>query len=64
MHHGWTGVRLDGAVDWGELADLVAEGYRMTAPKRLVALLDRRSPPPRPGHMVEDRSGRRVEQHS
>ena len=40
-HHGWIGVRLDGAIDWGELADLVEEGYRMTAPKRLVALLDR-----------------------
>ena len=63
-HHGWIGVRLDGAIDWGELADLVEEGYRMTAPKRLIALLDRRALPPRPGHVGEDRSGRRVEQNS
>jgi predicted DNA-binding protein (MmcQ/YjbR family) len=34
---GWIGVRLDGAVDWEELADLVEDSYRMTAPKRLSA---------------------------
>ena len=39
-HHGWVGVWLDGATDWDELADLVEESYRMTAPKRLVAALD------------------------
>lgn len=39
-HHGWVGVRLDGAVDWEELTDLVAESYRRTAPKRLAAGLD------------------------
>jgi hypothetical protein len=39
-HHGWVGVRLDAAVDWDELADLVEESYRITAPKRLVATLD------------------------
>ena len=44
--------------------DRLEEGYRMTAPKRLVALLDRRAPPPRPGQVVEDRRGRRVEQNS
>ncbi len=38
--HGWVGVRLAGAVDWDELADLVEESYRMTAPKRLVAQLE------------------------
>ena len=38
-HHGWIGVRLDTAPDWDEVADLIAESYRMTAPKRLVALL-------------------------
>jgi predicted DNA-binding protein (MmcQ/YjbR family) len=37
--HGWIGVCLDERVDWEEVADLVAESYRMTAPKRLVALL-------------------------
>ena len=38
-HNGWTGVRLDGVVDWDEIADLVEESYRMTAPKRLLPLL-------------------------
>ena len=39
-HHGWVGVRLDGELDWEELADLVEESYRMTAPKRLSARLE------------------------
>ena len=39
-HHGWVGEWLDGDVDWDELADLVEESYRRTAPKRLVARLD------------------------
>ena len=39
-HHGWIGVRLDVELDWDEVGDLVEEGYRMTAPKRLRALLD------------------------
>jgi hypothetical protein len=34
---GWVGVYLDGAPDWGALADLLRDAYRMTAPKRLVA---------------------------
>ena len=38
--HGWVGVWLDGKVDWDELADLVEESYRITAPKRLSAQLD------------------------
>ena len=39
-HNGWVGIWLDGSTDWEELADLVEESYRMTAPKRLVASLD------------------------
>jgi hypothetical protein len=38
-HHGWVGTWLDVEQDWDELADLVEESYRMTAPKRLVAQL-------------------------
>lgn len=45
-HDGWIGVRLEGEVDWQEVADLVAESYRMTAPKRLVSLLDLPRAPP------------------
>ena len=33
---GWIGMRLDGKVDWREVALLVTRSYRMTAPKRLV----------------------------
>lgn len=36
-HHGWVGLWLDAEIDWDELADLVDESYRMTAPKRLSA---------------------------
>jgi predicted DNA-binding protein (MmcQ/YjbR family) len=39
---GWIGVRLDGEVAWDELTDLVIESYRMIAPKRVAALLDKR----------------------
>ena len=38
-HHGWVGIRLDVEIDWDEVADLVEESYRITAPKRLSKLL-------------------------
>jgi hypothetical protein len=38
-HHGWAGAWLDADQDWAELADLVEESYRMTAPKTLVRRL-------------------------
>jgi predicted DNA-binding protein (MmcQ/YjbR family) len=37
---GWIGVWLDGDVDWDELLELLRDGYRMTAPKKLLARLD------------------------
>jgi len=37
---GWVGVWLDGAVDWPEVAELLRDAYRLTAPKRLLASLD------------------------
>lgn len=38
---GWLALRLDrGAIDWDEVAALVAHSYRLAAPKRLAALLD------------------------
>ncbi|SRR5258707_12897896 len=40
-HHSWIGVWLDAEIGWELVADLVEESYRMTAPKRLSALLDR-----------------------
>lgn len=38
---GWIGVRLDGDVDWAEIAELCQDAYRVIAPARLAALLDR-----------------------
>ena len=34
---GWLGVRLDYKVDWEELAEILRDGYSMSAPKRLRA---------------------------
>jgi hypothetical protein len=36
---GWVGVWLDGTADWPRVAAVLAEGYRLVAPKRLLALL-------------------------
>lgn len=38
-HKGWIGVRLDRTPDWGVVAGLVEEAYRLVAPARLVSLL-------------------------
>jgi hypothetical protein len=38
---GWLGVRLDGAVDWSEIAEVCEEAYRTVAPARLVRELGR-----------------------
>ena len=37
---GWLGVRLDGKADWGEIAELCKDAYRVIAPPKLVAALD------------------------
>ena len=39
---GWVGVFLDGAPDWPEVAELLRDAWRLTAPKRLLA---RHEPP-------------------
>lgn len=36
---GWVGIYLDRGPNWKVIADLLRDGYRMTAPKRLVAQL-------------------------
>ena len=38
---GWVGVRLDlpAPPDWDEMAEMIAESYCLTAPKRLAALV-------------------------
>ncbi len=37
---GWVGVRLDRAVDWNEIREILADSYRKVAPKTLVKQLD------------------------
>jgi hypothetical protein len=37
---GWVGVHLDDDVDWDDVRDLLEDGYRMIAPKRLLLQLD------------------------
>jgi len=39
---GWIGIRLDRKVSWDVVAGLLEEGYRMVAPRRALAELDRR----------------------
>src|SRR5262249_29551084 len=36
---GWVGVYLDDVADWEELRELLADAWRLTAPKRLAAQL-------------------------
>jgi hypothetical protein len=39
---GWVALRLDlDTIDWTEVAELVTDSYRLAAPKRLAALVDR-----------------------
>jgi predicted DNA-binding protein (MmcQ/YjbR family) len=40
-HHGWVGIWLDIELDWESVAELVDDSYRMTAPKRLAARIER-----------------------
>jgi hypothetical protein len=39
-YRGWLGVWLDVPVDWDEIADRVADAYRVVAPPKLIAELD------------------------
>jgi hypothetical protein len=38
-HRGWLGVRLDGRVDWDEVAGIVEDAWATVAPARLLASL-------------------------
>lgn len=37
---GWLGVDLDDTTDWDEVAELLDASFRLTAPRRAVAVLD------------------------
>lgn len=39
--YGWTGIDVGQHTDWVEIGDLIEDSYRLTAPGRLVAALDR-----------------------
>jgi predicted DNA-binding protein (MmcQ/YjbR family) len=39
-HKGWIGMWLDRRVDWREVVVVVKRSYRLTAPKRIAALMD------------------------
>jgi hypothetical protein len=38
---GWVGVRLDKRPAWSVVSDIVEQAYRLVAPKRLLAQLER-----------------------
>ena len=44
---GWVGVWLDKRPPWREVAELLRDGYRQVAPKRLLAALDAPAARPR-----------------
>lgn len=37
---GWIGVDLDDATDWDEVAELLEDSFRLTAPTRAITALD------------------------
>jgi predicted DNA-binding protein (MmcQ/YjbR family) len=41
---GRIGVLIEATTDWDEIAELVTDSYRLTAPKKLVAQLDAQDP--------------------
>lgn len=44
---GWFGLRLDrGAVDWNDVENIVAQSWRLAAPKTLVKAYDATNPAP------------------
>jgi hypothetical protein len=42
--YGWIGVRVDLDVDWTEVEELVEEAYRTSAPKSVLARLEKGAP--------------------
>ena len=46
---GWVGAYLDRKPDWATIADLLRDGWRMTAPKKLLAQLESAEPLKRRG---------------
>jgi len=40
---GWVGVFLDDKPDWTEVGELLLDGYRLVAPKKLLKMMDAQS---------------------
>lgn len=40
--YGWSGVDLEAHTDWQFIAELLEDSYRLTAPRRLMEMLDPR----------------------
>ncbi len=45
---GWIGVFLDNTPDWDIVAEILRDGYLLTAPKRIASQLDKPATPPKP----------------
>ncbi|MDB4898586.1 MAG: hypothetical protein JWN53_394 [Gemmatimonadetes bacterium] len=44
---GWVGIFLDRRPSWTEVADILEDGWRLAAPKKLLPMLDESSTPRR-----------------
>jgi len=44
-HKGWVGVRLDKKVDWQQVAEMLADGRQMSAPKKAAKQTPKSKPP-------------------
>lgn len=60
-HRGWIGIRLDGHVDWAEVAHLISGSHAAIAPRRLVTGQSKSdpTPPPRAPRSPPARTSRR-----
>ena len=56
---GWTGVYLDANTDWIALTVLLRDAYRITAPKKLAALLPDDDGDAEPGRVAKKVSARK-----
>ena len=43
---GWVGIRLDRRPDWTAVTELLRDGYRLVAPRKLLPLLEPAMPAP------------------
>jgi predicted DNA-binding protein (MmcQ/YjbR family) len=45
---GWIGVYLDKSPDWNEVAELLRDGWRQIAPRKLLASIEQQAAPGKP----------------